>query len=117
MGKGHEFDGFQPPEAPRHLDISAGSDERLILDTKRTRRPTAKAIVAIPVVKLPDRCSLYLARCFATAMVNALTIPLKHSSSLLPKPTSHKQALLHPLANSWMEAKREEYKSHDKNGT
>jgi hypothetical protein len=37
MGKGHNFNGFQPPKAPRYLDISASLDERLIITTERTR--------------------------------------------------------------------------------
>jgi hypothetical protein len=110
MGKGHNFDGFQPPEAPRYLDISASLDERLIITTKRTRQLTAKAIalVAIPIT-LRDRTPGFLARCFATAMASAPTIYKHHRSGLLPEPTSHKQALQHVLADGWIDAEGVEY--------
>jgi hypothetical protein len=117
---GHHFDGLcvddstelsnsTPPtelEAPRHTEISAGLEPRLILDstTKRTRKPTAKkaysdqqiarkttlaTAIAFHNHKLPVR----VARAFAAAMLAAPTT--YNSNTLPPEPANGKQARQH----------------------
>jgi hypothetical protein len=116
LGRGHHFNGFpvEPDEAPRHLHISATLDKRLIVDTKRARRPTVKAAaVAILHYLTPT----HLACCFASAIAEAPAIYNSSSDTLPPEPTSHKQAMQHVFAAGWMTAEGEEYKAHEDNGT
>ena len=100
---------MNPDEAPRHLDISSSLDSRLVVNTKRTRRPTAK-VAAISL--LYNLTPLALARCLAPAIASAPTIYHSSSADLPPEPTSHKQAMVHTFATGWMDTEGEEYKAH-----
>jgi hypothetical protein len=142
QGLGHHFDGLcvddntklsnstppTVPEAPRHTEISAGLEPRLILDsdTKRTRKPTAKkacsdqqaarkttlaTAIALYNHKLPVR----VARAFASAMLAGPTT--YNSNTLPPEPANGKQARHHKFMKEWLEAEGQEYLSHDENGT
>jgi hypothetical protein len=128
QGLGHHFDGLDDstiinnltplrrPEAPRHLDISAGFNERNILDpsVKRSRKPTASKIaslaaaIALPNHKLPVR----VARAFASAM---LSDPV--TNELPPEPNGLKQARLHKYSTEWLGAEGAEYLAHEENST
>jgi len=116
LGQGHRFEGFpmNPDEAPRHLDISSTLDNRLIIDTKRSRRPTLKAAAVSILYNLTPNV---LARCFASAIAEAPSIYNSTSADLPPEPTSHKQAMQHVFATGWMTAEGEEYQAHEDNGT
>jgi hypothetical protein len=118
LGQGHHFNGFpvEPAEAPRHLDVSAGIDNRLILNMKRACRPTAKLATAAVAV-LYNLTPLSLARCFASAITEAPAVYHSNSAELPPEPTSHKQAMQHVFATGWITAEGEEYKAHEDNGT
>jgi hypothetical protein len=118
LGQGHHFNGFpvEPAEAPRHLDVSAGIDNRLILNTKRACRPTTK-LATTAVAVLYNLTPLSLARCFASAIAEAPAMYHSNSAELPPEPTSHKQAMQHVFATGWITAEGEEYKAHEDNGT
>lgn len=122
MGKGYRFDSAeplshetavnnveQPHESPRHLEIAADLDDRLILHGPRLRTKSHRARLAIAV-------PLSVARCFAAAINSSPTV-CPNNSTLPPEPTSHKQALHHLYAKGWLAAEAEEYSSHDENGT
>jgi hypothetical protein len=101
-------------------------NSRNILDntTKRTRRLTAKKAESIPAreatlatamalhnYKLPVK----VARAFAAAM---LALPTTYNNDPLPPELANgKQARHHKFIKEWLEAKGEEYLSHNKNGT
>ena len=86
---------MNPDKAPRHLDISSTLDNRLIIDTKRSRRPILKAAAVSILYNLTLNV---LACCFALAIAEALSIYNSTSTNLPPKPTSHKQAMQHVFA-------------------
>jgi hypothetical protein len=123
LGQGHNFDGFEeqleddesvsseapasaptsaptqaPTEAPRHLDIAADLDDRLILQGTRTRKPSAKAAgLATAICLYNHTVPLYVARCFATSMIDAPNAT-ENNLSLPPELSSAKQAHIHRFA-------------------
>jgi len=142
QGLGHHFDGLRVddstefsnstpptiPEAPRHTEISAELEPRLILNstTKRTRKPTTKkacsdqqaarkttlaTAIALHNHKLPVR----VARAFAAAILAAPTT--YNSDTLPPEPANGKQARNHKFMKEWLKAEGQEFLSHDENGT
>jgi hypothetical protein len=142
QGLGYQFDGLHVddstrlsnstpptvPEAPRHTEISAGLEPRLILDrtTKRTRKPTKKkadndqhsaqgttlaTAIALDNYKIPVK----VAQAFAAAMLAAPTT--YNNDSLPPEPANGKQARHHRFMKEWLEAEGKEYLSHEENGT
>jgi hypothetical protein len=117
LGQGHSFNGFEeqskdnkesisskphasaptqaPIEAPRHLDIAADQDDRLILQATRMRKPSAKAAGLATAICLQNHTvPLFVARCFATSMIDAPSAT-KDNPNLLPKLVSAKQARIH----------------------
>ena len=139
LGQGHSFDGFEEQlkddeesvssvapasaptqattEAPRHLDIAADLDDRLILQGTRTRKPSAKAAgLATAICLYKHTVPLYVARCFATSMIDAPSAT-ENNPNLPPEPSSAKQAHIHRFAEHWVLAEGEEYKAHNDNGT
>jgi hypothetical protein len=107
LGQGHSFDGFEeqprddeesvsseapasaptqaPKEAPRYLDIAADLNNRLILQGTRTRKPLAKVAGLATAICLHNyTVPLYVARCFATSIINAPSAT-KNNLNLLPK--------------------------------
>jgi hypothetical protein len=128
LGQGHSFDGFEeqlgddeesvssevstsapiqaPTEAPRHLDIAADLDDRLILQGTRTRKPLAKAAVLATAICLHNyTVPLYVARCFATSIIDAPSAT-EDNPNLLPKLVSAKQAYIHRFSKRWVLADR-----------
>jgi hypothetical protein len=120
LGQGHSFDGFEeqlgddeesvsseapasaptqaPKEAPRHLDIAADLDNRLILQGTRTRKPSAKAAgLATAICLYNYTVPLYVARCFATSIVNAPSAT-EDNPNLPPELANAKQAHFHRFA-------------------
>jgi hypothetical protein len=77
-------------EAPRHLNISASLKSRNILQGKRTRKPSNKLAVAIALHN--PHISATFARCFATAIAEALAAT---KLKLPPEPTLIKKARVH----------------------
>jgi hypothetical protein len=115
QGRGFDFNGLHPHEAPRHLDISAPIDERNIINGTRSRRQTQHYLAVAEV-------TAKLAHCFASALINtspATSLPsgIAVAAGLPPEPVSHKQALHHPLKDSWLEAEGVENQAHEDNGT
>jgi len=105
QGLGHHFDGLRVddstefsnsipptiPEAPRHTEISAGLEPRLILNstTKRTRKPTTekacsdqqaarKTTLATAIALHNHKLPVGVARAFAAAILAAPTTYNKH---------------------------------------
>jgi hypothetical protein len=126
QGLGHHFDGLcvddstelsnstppTIPEAPRHTEISAGLEPRLILnsDTKRTCKPTAK--------KACSNRQAARKTTLATAIALHNAGPTTYNSNTLPpEPANGKQARHHKFMKEWLEAEGQEYLSHDENGT
>jgi hypothetical protein len=120
LGQGHSFNGFEeqpgddeelvssevpasapiqaPTEAPRHLDIAADLDDRLILQGTRTRKPSARAAgLATAICLYNYTVPLFVARCFATSIIDAPSAT-KDNPNLPPEPTSAKQAHIHRFA-------------------
>jgi hypothetical protein len=121
---GRGFKDFTLPEdftlpvttkhAPRHFDVSSDMNARLILDSKRTRKPSSKAAAIAVVMNNP---CLIIARAFAQALTDAPSTHQNDSTELPLEPTSHKKAMVHKYNDGWILAEEEEYKAHDLNGT
>jgi hypothetical protein len=101
----------QRSEAPRHLNISTSVETRNIITGHRKRRPTHK-LMAIALLK--PYIPVTLARCLATAIVNA---PVATKREFPPEPVNGKQARRHLYCKEWALAEDEEYKSHNDNNT
>ncbi|KAF1936994.1 hypothetical protein EJ02DRAFT_427023 [Clathrospora elynae] len=120
-GQGYDFRGLSNSnnrdngEAPRHLDITADEDHRLVLDTRRDRKPTAKAAGLTDAISL-KHIPLTVARCFASAISDAPSVT-GDDPILPPEPASAKQARHHRFDKQWLLAEGEEYQSHHDNGT
>jgi hypothetical protein len=115
---GRGFKDFTLPvatkHAPRHFDVSSDMNARLILDGKRTRKPSSKAAAIAVVMNKP---CLIIARAFAQALTNAPSTYQDDSTELPLEPTSHKKAMVYKYKDRWIIAEEEEHKAHDLNGT
>jgi hypothetical protein len=100
--------------APCHFNISSDMNACLILDGKRTRKPSSK-VAAIAVV-INNPC-LIIARAFAQALTDAPSTHQDDSTELPLEPISHKKTMVHKYKNGWILAEEEEYKAYDLNGT
>jgi hypothetical protein len=86
----------------------------LILDSKRVCKPSSKT-AAIAVVM--NNLCLIIARTFAQALTDVSSTHQDDSTEAPLEPTSHKKAMVHKYKNAWILAEKEEYKTHNLNGT
>ncbi|KAF1935124.1 hypothetical protein EJ02DRAFT_426085 [Clathrospora elynae] len=86
-----------------------------ILSGAKTK-PDPPLKVAAVAINTNGGIPLIVARAFTQALTEARSTHLNNGTDLLPKPTSHKQAMIHKYKDGCIYAE-EEYRAHNDNGT